>query len=141
VGVVAERMAHSNSQLKSPLAQLAVTIRRLADNLFVAREGDDERLAGAALHKDEVGDIAGAIQLLRERLRSYLEDLRRATAAREQVESELRIAGRIQTSFLPYPLEPDEAARVDFAAFPGPPARPEATSTTGFSSPTTGSFS
>ncbi len=36
------------------------------------------------------------------------------------MESELRIAGRIQMSFLPAPLAPAEAARVDFAAFSRP---------------------
>jgi sigma-B regulation protein RsbU (phosphoserine phosphatase) len=119
-GLLAERLVHSNTHLKTPLAQLASAIHDLADNQFVARADEEARLAEAARRGDEVGAVAGAIQALRERLDAYLDELRRATAHREQIESELRIAGRIQMSFLPAPLRVSEAARVDFAAFSRP---------------------
>lgn len=119
-GLLAERLVHSNTHLKTPLAQLARAIHELADNQFVARADVEARLAEAAKRGDEVGDVAAAIQTLRQRLDAYLDELRRATAHREQIESELRIAGRIQMSFLPAPLPAVEAARVDFAAFSRP---------------------
>ena len=118
--LIAYRLAHSNSHLKDPLARLAQAIRDLAESQFSDRPAADHRLADAAQRADEVGAIAGAIQFLQHRLQSYLVDLRRATSAREQIESELRIAGRIQLSFLPDPLSQAEAGKIDFAAFSRP---------------------
>ncbi len=120
VGLLAERLDHSNKHIKDPLARLAHAIRDLAENHFSAPGTPDPRIADAARRQDEVGGIAGAVQFLQQRLQSYLADLERATSAREQIESELRIAGRIQMSFLPAPLAPADAARVDFAAFSRP---------------------
>lgn len=119
-GLIAYRLAHSNSHVKDPLARLAQAIRDLAESQFADQPAGDHRLADAALRRDEVGAIAGAIQFLQHRLQTYLAELRRATSAREQIESELRIAGRIQVSFLPDPLSAAEAARIDFAAFSRP---------------------
>jgi sigma-B regulation protein RsbU (phosphoserine phosphatase) len=120
VKLIAERLAYTNRHVTDPLSRLAQAIRDLAENQFSAAPDSDSRISGAASRPDEVGDIAAAIQLLHRRLQSYLEDLRRATTAREQIESELRIAGRIQMSFLPAPLSAAESARVDFAAFSKP---------------------
>jgi sigma-B regulation protein RsbU (phosphoserine phosphatase) len=120
VGLLAERLAYSNQHVKDPLARLAHAIRDLAVNEFATPGTADPRIADAALRKDEVGAIAGAVQFLQQRLQSYLADLQRATSAREQIQSELRIAGRIQSSFLPAPLAASEVARVDFAAFSRP---------------------
>jgi len=119
-GLIAFRLAQSNSHLKDPLARLAQAIRDLAESEFSTPPIADHRLADAAQRTDEVGAIAGAIQFLQHRLQSYLADLRRATSAREQIESELRIAGRIQLSFLPEPLSKAEAGKIDFAAFSRP---------------------
>jgi len=63
-----------------------------------------------------VGDAARAVDYLETRLHRYLEELRLATAAREAIESELRIAGEIQLSLLPSPLSESEKTRLDFAA-------------------------
>ncbi len=119
-GLIAFRLAQSNSHLKDPLARLAQAIRDLAESEFSTPPIADQRLADAARRHDEVGAIAGAIQFLQHRLQTYLADLRRATTAREQIESELRIAGRIQLSFLPDPLSAAETGRIDFAAFSRP---------------------
>lgn len=120
VGLLAERLAYSNQHIKDPLARLAHAIRDLAENEFSTPGAADPRIADAALRNDEVGAIAGAVQFLQQRLQFYLADLQKATSAREQIESELRIAGRIQSSFLPAPLGPADSARVDFAAFSRP---------------------
>jgi sigma-B regulation protein RsbU (phosphoserine phosphatase) len=77
-------------------------------------------VAKAARRTDEVGSIAGALTFLEAQLRTYIEELRRTTAQKEQYESELRIAGDIQASFLPPPLTLEDAALVDFAALMKP---------------------
>ena len=117
VGLLAERLSHSNIHLKKPLAELARAIHKLAENPFATTADEEARLDEACRRGDEIGAVASEIKALRRRLATYLEDLKRATTHREQIQSELRIAGRIQMSFLPPALSPAEAERVDFAAF------------------------
>ncbi len=117
-GLLAERVAYSNTELKDPLARLAHAIRGLVASNFGESDWDRGAVATAAARTDEVGAVAGALDHLVARLRGYLDELRTATARREAIESELRIAGEIQTSFLPPPLPSTEARRagIDFAA-------------------------
>lgn len=115
-GLLAERVAFANTELKEPLACLAHAIRGLAASRFGETEWDRAALATAARRPDEVGAVAGALDHLVAQLRSYLDELRLATARREAIESELRIAGEIQASFLPPAPPPDQRARVDFSA-------------------------
>lgn len=115
-GLLAERVAYSNTELKQPLACLAHAIRGLAASRFGETEWDRDAVVGAARRPDEVGAVAGALDHLVGRLRAYIDDLREATARREAIESELRIAGEIQASFLPAPLPSGHAAAVDFAS-------------------------
>lgn len=127
-GLLAERVAFANTELKDPLARLAHAIRGLAASRFGETEWDRAALAVAARRGDEVGAVASALDHLVAQLGSYLEELKTATARREAVESELRIAGEIQASFLP-PAPPSAVvpaagagpagavpARVDFSA-------------------------
>jgi len=115
--LLSERVAFGNLELKEPLARLAYAIRGLAAGDFAPEAWDHPGVTEAGRRRDEVGEVARAMTFLVGRLHVYLEDLRRATAAREAVESELRIAGEIQNSLLPPPLTPAGRARVDFAAF------------------------
>lgn len=117
---LAERVAFSNTHLKGPLAELGNLIHDLSANQFAVRPEYEQRIVSAAVRTDEVGVIARALQDLRLRLESHITELRKATAAREQVESELRIAGRIQMSFLPVVPPPGQARRIDFAAVSRP---------------------
>ena len=50
---------------------------------------------------DEVGDLAASFASMKTSLRHHIESLTMATAARERIESELRIARDIQMSILP----------------------------------------
>jgi sigma-B regulation protein RsbU (phosphoserine phosphatase) len=59
--------------------------------------------------QDEIAELAHAIAAMQEDLRTYIVDLTAATAAREKMESELKIARTIQKSFVPK----------QFPAFPG----------------------
>jgi sigma-B regulation protein RsbU (phosphoserine phosphatase) len=56
--------------------------------------------------KDEVGDLAHSFQEMRLALKDYIADLAQATAARQKIESELKIASTIQASFLPKRFPP-----------------------------------
>ena len=97
-GLLAERVAFANTELKDPLARLAPAIRGLAACRFGETEWDRAALASAARRGDEVGAVAGALDHLVGQLRAYLDELRTATARREAIESELRIAGEIQAA-------------------------------------------
>lgn len=113
---LAERVTFSNVEIKDPLARLAHALRGLATSDFADTGWDRGAVLAAAQRGDEVGAIAQAMEFLVQRLHDHIAELQHATAAREAIESELRIAGEIQTSLLPPPLTPDETSRVDFSA-------------------------
>ncbi|MBC8040088.1 MAG: SpoIIE family protein phosphatase [Opitutaceae bacterium] len=115
-GLLAERLTYSNTELKDPLARLVHAIRGLAASNFGESDWDRTAVAAASRRPDEVGAVAGALEHLVARLHTYLDELRAATTQREAIESELRIAGKIQASFLPPELPADQRARVDFAS-------------------------
>ena len=115
-GLLAERVAFANTELKEPLACLAHAIRGLAASRFGETDWDRAAVSAAARRGDEVGAVAGALDHLVGQLRAYLDELKTATARREAIESELRIAGEIQASFLPPAPPPGGLPGVDFAA-------------------------
>ena len=59
--------------------------------------------------KDEIGKLAESFINMKRRLQGYLNDLRETTAAKERIESELKIAHDIQMSMVPktFPPFPD----------------------------------
>lgn len=60
----------------------------------------------ARKYRDEVGRLAEAFLFMEQELRQYVRDLRETTAAKERIESELRIAHDIQMSILPKTFPP-----------------------------------
>ena len=60
---------------------------------------------------DEVGHLADSFVYMRDALKKYIKELTQATAARERMESELKIAQDIQMSILPkvFPAFPDRS--------------------------------
>ncbi len=114
--LLAERVIYSNVELKDPLARLAHAIRGLAASDFADTGWDRTAMTAAARRGDEVGAIAQAMEFLVKRLHDHIEELRRATVAREAMESELRIAGEIQASLLPPAASANELAGLEFAA-------------------------
>lgn len=118
-GLLAERVSFANTELKDPLARLAHAIRGLAASRFGETDWDRAALAVATRRPDEVGAVASALDHLVTQLGVYLEELKTATARREAIESELRIAGEIQASFLPPAggaVPADARPVIDFAA-------------------------
>ncbi len=59
--------------------------------------------------RDEVGELSNSFENMRTALKEYISDLTETTAAKERIESELKIAHSIQMSFLPraFPPFPD----------------------------------
>ncbi|MFH1846845.1 MAG: SpoIIE family protein phosphatase [Candidatus Omnitrophota bacterium] len=66
---------------------------------------------------DEVGHLARSFIYMRSALKEYIFELTKATAARERMESELKIASDIQMSFLPKKFPPfPEKKEIDIFA-------------------------
>lgn len=88
------------NRLSAPLMRLADYTRKLVEHDFVLQ-------TDAVQEIDRWGAAAEAVQLaesfdsMRQRLAQYLENLKRTTAAKERIESELRLASDIQASMLP----------------------------------------
>jgi serine phosphatase RsbU (regulator of sigma subunit) len=115
--LLAERVSFSNVELKEPLARLAHALRGLATSDFSGSGWGRSGVAQEARRSDEVGAVAQAMEFLASHLQEHIAALKQQTAAREAIESELRIAGEIQSSLLPSPLTAAEQQRVDFSAF------------------------
>jgi sigma-B regulation protein RsbU (phosphoserine phosphatase) len=61
--------------------------------------------------KDEIADLSSSFERMRQALKAYIADLTETTAAKERIDSELKIAHSIQMSFLPkrFPPFPDRS--------------------------------
>ncbi len=98
------------NRIARPLSQLAEHARSLATHDFAA--GSDIPAAILALperSKDEVGELAESFIDMERTLHRYLQDLAATTAAKERIESELKIAHDIQMNMVPktFPAFPD----------------------------------
>ena len=97
--VLALVIAFFSETITRPLRFLARTTREIAKgNLDV-----DIPTTGAG---DEIGQLSTSFRGMQEALKEYISNLAQATAARERVESELKIAHTIQMSFLPKKFPP-----------------------------------
>lgn len=90
------------SRMTGPLAKLAGHAARLQKNNFsLSPEG--KRELAAIRFPSEIGHLSRTFGDMEERLAEYLQNIEETTAAREKMESELRIARDIQMSMLPHP--------------------------------------
>lgn len=105
-------------RIARPLVRLAEHTRALSAGGFEARGPPIDGATLAA--RDEVGDLARSLDGMSRELRESIERLREATAARERLESELRIAREIQMGILPKgePRFPNLPLRVDASVHP-----------------------
>ncbi len=119
-----EILAFSNSQMKIAVTFMAgglvlilaallfvsgrITrpLLRLATAVGQVSEGDLEVQVPGKVPQDEVGDLTLAFNKMVTDLKEHTEALKHETAAREAVESELRVARKIQTSLLPQTFPP-----------------------------------
>ncbi|MBF0508780.1 MAG: HAMP domain-containing protein, partial [Deltaproteobacteria bacterium] len=91
-------------------------LRRLIQGTRIISTGDFDHRIGT-LSRDEVGDLAGAFDQMAVDLGRYTQDLARTTAEKERIQSELRLARRIQQDALPTIFPPiPEAGNVEIFA-------------------------
>jgi len=91
-----------------PVKVLTAHARNLIRNNFVS--DDDKDLIGLSKRSnDELSNLAVTFIKMEERLQKYIHDLKETTAAKEKIQSELRIAHKIQMGMLP-------SANPDFAS-------------------------
>ena len=95
--------------------KMSASIVKLTNVVKLISEGDLDTKAEVDSH-DECGDLANAFNKMTEDLKRYIEDLQKTTAAKERIESDLRIAHDIQINVLPraFPPFPD---RKEFDVF------------------------
>ena len=85
-------------RLSSPLKQLAFSARRIAEGEF------DIRLT-MPNSTQEICELYDSFHYLQQNLVNYIERLQTTTAEKEQLNSEMRLARRIQQRFLPHHIQ------------------------------------
>jgi sigma-B regulation protein RsbU (phosphoserine phosphatase) len=80
---------------------VTVPLRRLAASAAEISRGSLDTPLPAPESRDEVGELISSFENMRKSLKEYIADLRETTAAKERMESELKIGRVIQMSFLP----------------------------------------
>jgi phosphoserine phosphatase RsbU/P len=99
-----------SGRVARPIRALAHQTSRLSQQGFAPDEEFEREMTGIAEHAGgEVGQLAGATTQMVTKLQDYIDHIKRFTAAKERLESELSIARNIQMSFLPkqFPPYPD----------------------------------
>ncbi len=81
-------------------------ISALADVTSEIAQGNLDIHLPAPRSNDEVGELTASFENMRTALKEYILDLKETTAAKERIESELKIAHTIQMSFLPKRFPP-----------------------------------
>lgn len=78
----------------NPLSRFAGAARQIAEGNFSAP-------LPPSPHDDEMGQLRDAFEYMKKALAAYMAELRRTTAQKERIESELRIASEIQMGMIP----------------------------------------
>ncbi len=87
------------NRIAAPLTHFARSARRIADGNF-------ETKLPTIKSKDEMKELHDAFSQMQADLATYMENLKETTAAKEKIESELRIAREIQMSMIPHTFPP-----------------------------------
>ena len=97
------------AKVSRPLSQLAEYAKNLPSREF--RSAPDPAVEGLSKRGDEVGRLAEAFLFMQKMLQEYLDHLKKTTAAKERIESELNIAHEIQMSMVPkiFPAFPERS--------------------------------
>ena len=81
-------------------------LRSLAEATHVMSSGNFDVELPQIRSRDEVGRLASDFRRMRDSLKQYVIDLTETTAAKERIQSELRVATEIQASLLPRTFPP-----------------------------------
>ncbi|MCG6552021.1 MAG: SpoIIE family protein phosphatase [Candidatus Magnetominusculus sp. LBB02] len=103
-------IASISASITRPLRRLAAATKDIARGSF-----DDCKLSHPKT-KDEIGELTSSFIYMKSALREYIRELTETTRAKEQIESELKIAHDIQMSFL-QKLFPPFPERTEFDLF------------------------
>lgn len=84
-------------------------ITKEASRFASENEMRDEKLSSVIKNRDEIGQLAGAIDQMEEQIQSYVEKITFITAEEEKMKTELSLAARIQLEALPgnFPAFPE----------------------------------
>jgi sigma-B regulation protein RsbU (phosphoserine phosphatase) len=105
------------TRISRPIGELAALTKSLADRSFSLSAAQVQWLQSLSDQtRDEVGELGSAFIQMDAMLKTYFENLRQTTAAKERIESELNIARQIQDSFL-HKLFPPFPDRTEFDLF------------------------
>ncbi|MBR0351679.1 MAG: SpoIIE family protein phosphatase [Oscillospiraceae bacterium] len=92
---------HMKKTIADPVNEIAEAAKRYAENHLAGEKGT-KHFAGLQIDtRDEVENLARTMAEMEEELSSYEEDLTRITAEKERINTELALAGRIQTAMMP----------------------------------------
>ena len=96
--------------------RIARPLCKLTGAALEIAEGNLDLILPEAMGNDEVGKLTRSFRTMKTSLKQYIENLTSTTAAKERIESELRIARDIQMGILPklFPAFPD---RTEFEIF------------------------
>jgi len=95
------------SMISRPIHQLSEFTRQLVHHGFQAPPDVDRGLKLiAATCRDEVGNLAESFIFMEHELQEHIATIKETTAARERIESELRVGREIQMSVLPQDFPP-----------------------------------
>jgi sigma-B regulation protein RsbU (phosphoserine phosphatase) len=87
-------------------ARISRPLRALTESARQVAQGNLEVELPAITANDEIGVLTRSFDEMKTALKEYIGNLERTTAAKERIESELRIARTIQMSFLPRRFPP-----------------------------------
>ncbi len=84
-------------------------LRKLTASANIMASGNLDAELPDAVSQDEVGELTHSFQVMRDSINNYIANLTETTAAKERIESELRIAHDIQMGILPklFPAFPE----------------------------------
>ncbi|MEN6466335.1 MAG: SpoIIE family protein phosphatase [Syntrophaceae bacterium] len=85
---------------------ITMPLRRLAAAAAEISRGSLDTPLPLPASRDEVGELISSFDNMRSSLKEYIADLKETTAAKERMESELKIGRTIQMSFLPQVFPP-----------------------------------
>lgn len=95
--------------LAKTIRNMAKPLRVLSDSAKMIAEGTFDAPLPVIHSRDEIFELKNSFSFMQEKLSEYIENLRTTTAAKEKIESELRVAREIQMSMIPksFPPFPD----------------------------------
>lgn len=102
LGVVMGVIAFTSIKVARPIERIATAVDEVSQGNFDVEVKDSSKGKGG----DEVARLAHGFNVMVTQIKKQIRALTRETAARERVESELRIARNIQTSLLPRAFPP-----------------------------------